>query len=161
MIPPPFVPLDYVPMTMYRLAERYIGIQEVAGTVDNPIIMAMLKLDDPWPEHDEVPWCSAAMNWWAWHLRLPRSKSKLARSWLGVGRGVSLAIARPKNDLVIFQRGGGEQPGPDNMTAPGHVALFSHAEGNRVWVLGGNQGNSVSVSPYQRERVLGVRRLLG
>jgi len=102
------------------------------------------------------------MNWWAWNLRLPRSKSKLARSWLGVGRVVSLATAQPKNDVVIFQRGGGgEQPGPENMTAPGHVALFSYAEGNRIWVLGGNQGNSVSLAPYGRERVLGVRRLLG
>lgn len=44
-------------ITAFDLAKRFIGVKEVKGLVDNPQIMTMLKLDDEWPQHDEVPWC--------------------------------------------------------------------------------------------------------
>ena len=37
----------------FDLAQRFVGIQEVGGQVDNPQIMAMLKLDNSWPEDPE------------------------------------------------------------------------------------------------------------
>lgn len=43
--------------TPYELAQKFLGIKEVAGHIDNPTIMAMLKLDNSWVEHDETPWC--------------------------------------------------------------------------------------------------------
>jgi len=155
-----------MPMTAYTLATRYIGIKEFAGSLDNPVIMAMLKLTSDgqwngWPEHDEVPWCSAFANWIAWNLHLPRSKSLLARSWLGVGIPIDLEDAMPMNDVLIFKRGGGSQPGPDNMTAPGHVGFFGRVEGSKIWTLGGNQSNMVSVAPYPKKNLLGVRRIYG
>ncbi len=158
--------MQYIHLTLYDFAQRDIGIGEFAGGLDNPLLMAMLKLTatdqwNGWPEHDEVPWCSAAMNWWCRYLRLPRSKSLLARSWLGVGRPIDITEAKAMNDVVILKRGGANQPGPENMTAPGHVGCFSRLEGPSVWVLGGNQGNQVSVAPYPKQRILGIRRLLG
>ena len=155
----------YTCLTLFDRASRFIGVKEFAGAIDHPLIMAWLKLtgDDSWtgwPEHDEVPWCSAAVNSWAWDLRLPRSKSLLARSWLGVGRPIPLEEATAKNDIVILKRGGGNQPGPENMTAPGHVGCFAGLEGGNVLVLGGNQGDRVCIAPFPVERVLGVRRLL-
>ena len=50
-------------ITPFELAQRFIGVKEVPGTTDNPQILAMLKLDGEWPEHDEVPWCSAFVNY--------------------------------------------------------------------------------------------------
>lgn len=144
---------------LYFIAERYIGTEEIVGNLDNPLVMAMLKLDAKWPKNDETPWCSAAMNWWAWHLRLPRSKSLRARSWLRVGRSVPLDQAKVGYDVVILKRGKGKQPGPNVIDAPGHVGLFAGLEGNKVMILGGNQGNQVNVSGYTATRVLGVRRL--
>ena len=41
--------------TAYDLAMRYVGVKEVPGTKDNPIVLSMLRLDSKWPEHDEVP----------------------------------------------------------------------------------------------------------
>lgn len=159
-------PDDHVCMTLYDFTSRYIGVKEVAGNLDNPLIMAMLKLTPDgtwtgWPKHDEVPWCSGLINWGAWHLRLPRSKSLLARSWLNVGRPISLEEAQAKNDILIFKRGGGDQPGPEDLAAPGHVALFSGLEGDWILALGGNQGNAISIQGFPGERLLGVRRLLG
>ena len=104
----------------YVVAQRYAGIKEVDGTTSNPQILAMLKLDDTWPEDDSVPWCSAFANYVAWLLRLPRSKILRARSWLLVGEVIDLKNAESGFDVVIiFKRGSGSQPGPDVIDAPG------------------------------------------
>lgn len=148
-----------IPITAYDLALRYVGMEEVSGRTSNPAILAMLKLDNAWPEDDSVPWCSGFMNFIAWQLRLPRSKSLRARSWLRVGTPISLEDAVAGFSVVILKRGGGSQPGPDVIAAPGHVGLYAGVEGAKVLLLGGNQGDSVSIARYATSRVLGVREL--
>jgi len=147
-------------ITAYDLAARCTNLREIEGQMDNPHIMAMLTLDSSWPQDDEVPWCSGFVNWIAWWLRLPRSKSLLARSWLGVGTPVRLVDAEVGFDVAILMRGTGNQPGPENTTAKGHVGFFAGLEAERVMLLGGNQGNAVNIKGYPANRVLGVRRLL-
>ena len=144
----------------FDIAQRFIGIQEVGGSLDNPQIMAMLKLDNQWPEHDEVPWCSGFANYVCWLLHLPRSKDLRARSWLEVGRNVPLSEAQPGFDVVVLKRGRGEQPGPEVINAPGHVGFFAGLDGELIEVLGGNQSDTVKVSRYPKSRLLGVRRLV-
>ena len=148
-------------ITLYDLAQRFVGMKEVPGKEDSPMILAMLRLDGSWPEHDEVPWCSAFLNMVAWLLRLPRSKSLAARSWLKVGRPVLDHEARVGWDVVVLKRGGGDQPGPEvTEGAPGHVGLFAGWEtSDRVLMLGGNQGDTVCVAGFPRSRILGIRRL--
>ena len=145
--------------TAYDLAQRFIGTAEVSGSLHNPQIMAMLRLDNDWPTDDSVPWCSAWVNYIAWLLRLPRSKSLAARSWLSVGRPVKVFDAEAENDVVVLSRGP-SSPGPEVLDAPGHVGFFAGRENESVLVLGGNQGDTVSVAPFPFQRVLGVRRLL-
>lgn len=145
-------------VSVFDLAQRFVGTKEVGGQVDNPMILAMLKLDSSWPENDEVPWCSAFANYICWLARLPRSKSLRARSWLTVGRGISLDDARP-GDIIVLQRGKGEQPGPEVIEAPGHVGFYAGRFGEFIEVLGGNQSDTVKVSRYPKSRLLGVRRL--
>jgi uncharacterized protein (TIGR02594 family) len=142
----------------FLIAQRFVGIKEVKGNLDNPMILAMLNLDVSWPSHDEVPWCSAFANYVAWILRLPRSKSLLARSWLGVGIPIDLSIARADCDIVVIKRGG-DDSGPENMTAPGHVGFYAGRNGNSVMILAGNQGDSVNISNFPLNRILGLRRL--
>lgn len=143
----------------YEIAEQYIGTKEIAGVADNPLVVAMLKLDAGWPESDEVPWCSAFVNWIAWQLNLPRSQSLRARSWLNVGTAVSLGNAEQGMDVVILKRGKGEQPGPEVIKAPGHVGFYSYHGLEYIHLLGGNQGDKVSIGKYKMEDVLDVRRL--
>lgn len=142
----------------FELAERFVGIQEVGGQVDNPQIMAMLKLDNSWPENDEVPWCSAFANYICWLARLPRSKDLRARSWLTIGKGITLDQAVP-GDIIVLQRGSGEQPGPEVIDAPGHVGFYAGRSGELIEVLGGNQSDTVKISRYPKAKLLGVRRL--
>ncbi|KKL67601.1 hypothetical protein LCGC14_2133340 [marine sediment metagenome] len=147
-------------ITAFDIAQVFVGTEEVGGAMDNPQILAMLKLDNNWPENDEVPWCSAFVNYICKLLRLPRSKSLLARSWLEVGKEISLTNAEAGFDVVVLKRGSGSQPGPENTTAPGHVGFYAGHSGNFVQVLGGNQADSVKVSSYDISKILSIRRLI-
>jgi uncharacterized protein (TIGR02594 family) len=118
-------------ITAFDLAQRFIGVKEIAGTASNPQVLAMLQLDASWPKGDDVPWCSAFANYIAWLLRLPRSKSLMARSWLQVGTPIKIEEADAGNDIVILKRGGGDQPGPEVISAPGHVGFFAGIEHDR------------------------------
>ncbi len=142
----------------FDLAQRYVGIEEVGGSLDNPAILAMLRLDNKWPEGDEVPWCSAFTNHICWLARLPRSKDLRARSWLTIGKGINLDKAEP-GDIIVLKRGKGEQPGPEVLDAPGHVGFYAGRFGEFIEILGGNQSDTVKVSRYPTKRLLGVRRL--
>jgi uncharacterized protein (TIGR02594 family) len=155
-----------IQISAYELASRFVGIAEVPGKTANPQILAMLQLDDKWPGDDAVAWCSAFTNYIAWLLRLPRSKHLAAQSWLNIGEVISLDLAEPGFDVVIFERP------PSNVRKrrknrlaftkeypPGHVGFYAGVETNNVLVLGGNQGDSVSIAPYLKSKLLGVRRL--
>ena len=146
-------------VSAYSLAERFIGTTETPGVASNPLVLAMLRLDAQWPSGDDVPWCSAFTNFVAWLLRLPRSKSLAARSWLMVGTPIQLHDATAGFDVVVLKRGKGPQPGADVLDAPGHVGLFAGVEGKHVLVLGGNQGDRVSIERFPITSILGLRRL--
>ena len=149
-------------ITAFDIAQRFIGIDEVPGKESNPAILAMLKLDGDWPKDDKVPWCSAFVNYVCWLLRLPRSKSLRARSWLNVGYAIHADDATPGFDIVILRRGKMPQPGPEIIEAPGHVGFYAgHQTRSIIQLLGGNQGDTVQVSSYDSKRVLGIRRLHG
>lgn len=136
-------------ITPFDLAQRFVGLKEAPGLAkDTPLVLAMLKLDGDWPQHDEVPWCSAFTNFIAWLLRLPRSKSLAARSWLTVGQPIELQDAKVGFDVVVLARNGG-----------GHVGFYAGQDGGTVSVLGGNQADAVNVMAFPISRVLGVRRL--
>jgi len=137
-------------MTLYELAQRFVGVKEITGANDNPLIVWMSQLSNPATADDETPWCSAFVNMCAWILRLPRSKSNAARSWLKVGIPIALPDAEV-GDVVILSRG----------TSPtaGHVGFFAAHEGDSVLLLAGNQNNEVNISVFPIGRILGIRRL--
>jgi uncharacterized protein (TIGR02594 family) len=150
---------NMIQISAFSIAQRFIGIKEAAGVSSNPQILAMLRLDENWPAGDETAWCSAFVNYVAWLLRLPRSKSLAARSWLQVGIPIQLEQAAADSDVVIMQRGDG--PGPEVVNAPGHVGFFAGYDAARgfVQLLGGNQGNAVSITSFPVEHILGIRRI--
>lgn len=152
-----------IQVTAYDIAHRFLGHQEIAGTTDSPLIQWAFTLCGYGPETpDEVPWCSAFAQIPAFLLGLPRSLSAAARSWLQVGSPIDLQAANVGFDVVILKRGQGAQPGPEILKAPGHVGFFAGwaDEGRtRVRVLGGNQGDSVTVAEFPFANVLGFRRL--
>ena len=97
------------------------------------------------PDHDAVPWCASFVNWCVEQAGLKGSDSKLARSWLGWGEPIN--TPRP-GCLVVLERG----PAPQ-----GHVGFFVGATPGFVRLLGGNQGDRVSIDSFSAERVIGLR----
>lgn len=148
-------------ITPYQIALRYVGLREIAGAHDHPFIQWCFSLCTGfgYDTRDEVPWCSAFAQHPAWELHLPRSKSAAARSWLTTGIPIQIADARPGVDVAILKRGHGDQPGPEVLTAPGHVGYFAGWSAGQVLVLGGNQANGVSIAGFPIAQLLGLRRL--
>lgn len=142
-------------MNPFLLAQRFVGeVRELPGDQHHPFVQwshMLCSLGSEQP--DETPWCSSFVNAVCWMLRLPRSKSAAARSWLGIGQGVDLMAARPGFDVVVLKRG--------SNPAAGHVGFYAGYDNatRTVEILGGNQGNNVSIAKFKADDVLGVRRL--
>lgn len=144
-----------ISMTALSLARRFEGIVlERPGEKHHPLIQwwhSLAAVGDG-DAADEVSWCSSFVNGIAWELSLPRSKSAAARSWLKVGRPVSLDEAEPGFDVVVFWR-------VARVGWQGHVGFYAGRDGDRILCLGGNQSNSVTTAAFGSDRLLGVRRL--
>ena len=139
---------------LLKIAVAELGQKEITGPDDNPTIVKYAKeAGFNWVNDDETPWCSIFANWVAMKAGLQRSKKANARSWLLTALNVD--TSPEPGDIVVFWRGS-----PDSWE--GHVAIFFgfSITGERVYCLGGNQGNQVSVSAYSFDNVLGFRRLV-
>lgn len=136
---------------VYGVAESYLGLKEYpSAKKNNPEIVKMFAASGhAWVKDDETPWCSAFVNSVLAQVGIKGTLKLNARSWLDWGLPVELEKAQ-KGDIVVFWRGSKD-------SWKGHVAFYSHHDKDYVYVLGGNQGNKVSLKPYARSRLLGVR----
>jgi len=145
---------------LFTVAQRFTGIKETGGAIlSNPLILAMLRLDASWVQDDQTAWCSAFINFICFVLGVQRSHSLAARSWLLVGTSIPLTDAMVGSDIVILTRGTGKQPGSDVIAAPGHVGFYAGQDEKNVYLLAGNQGDSVNIAPFPKSRILGIRRI--
>lgn len=137
---------------LIQIAAGELGVKEVSGRNNNPVIVKYAKeagfknITD-----DETPWCSIFVNWVCKQAGVQRSGKANARSWLYVG--IPVNNPRP-GDIVIFWR-------DDPESWKGHVGFFMGYTKNlnQVFVLGGNQRNSVSIQAYDADKILGFRSL--
>lgn len=135
-----------------KFAAKELGIREEKDPKENPRILQYGKdTGIGMSEGDETPWCSIFLNWICLKAGFKRSNKANARSWLKVGA----QIQNPEpGDIVIYWR--------DSKTSwKGHVGIFMgySKDDSRIYTLGGNQGNSVSISAYPVNRLLEFRRL--
>ena len=146
----------------YIISRNCIGITEIPGAAEHPAIHWAFDLTgNPQARDDVDAWCGAwqALTSKLAGLPVPVNPAR-ARSWLTVGADIPLANAL-EGDTVILSRGVGLQPGPTVLDAPGHVGrlVAYHLATDTVDLLGGNQGNRVSVAGYPASRILGIRRV--
>ena len=137
-------------MTPFEIAQGYIGTTEGPGPEDNPAIMAMYaSVGHDWVEHDSVAWCAAFVGHCLEKAGLRSTRRLNARSYLDWAIPVDLADAQ-EGDVVVFSRG--------SKSWQGHVGFFVKTTGAMIEVLGGNQSDAVTIQPYAKSRLLGVRR---
>ncbi len=129
-----------------RVARGELGVLEVPGARHAARILEYHATTTLRATTDETPWCSALCNWVFVQTGIPGTGSAAARSWLEWG----CTIEHPRQGcVVILSRG--------LNPASGHVGFYVGREGDRIRLLGGNQGNAVTVASFPASRVLGYR----
>jgi uncharacterized protein (TIGR02594 family) len=135
------------------IARGELGQRDYPGPRHNPRVIEYLNTTGYQANNDETSWCSAFVNWCMLKARQRGTNNAAARSWLTYGQ--ALGSPRPGCIVVLWR----ESPS----SWKGHVGLFEGFDvGNRVRLLGGNQGGGVGwdevcVANFPQERVLGYR----
>jgi len=158
--------------TAFDIAMKELGTAEIFGDShrnggDNVRIVEYHAATSLRAQSDEVPWCASFVNWCLKKASLSGTNSARARSFLTWGVTVSLEKAE-RGDIVVLSRNdarGSHRNGGTNAQF-GHVGFFAGQEGKSVLILGCNQSNKVSISPYPTShgnhgfRILSIRRAI-
>jgi uncharacterized protein (TIGR02594 family) len=124
-----------------------LGQCEGPGNTANPRIVGYYaRAGHAEVRHDETAWCAAFVGAMLETAGYACSRSLLARSYLNWG--FALTVGRP-GAVAVFRRG--------TDAAAGHVAFWLGETGGRVQVLGGNQGDAVSITTMLKTDLLGLR----
>lgn len=129
------------------LAER--GIREIPGRLDNArIVEYLMTTTYPIPFHhiDEIPWCSAFVNWCCVQCNIPGTNSAWSQSWIEDDWGVE--CDEEVGAVVVFQWN------PNS----GHTAIIKDVAADGIYCVGGNQRNSVCISFFGRTYIRGYRK---
>lgn len=128
-------------------ALKLYGTQEKPGGANNPAIVAWAnECRIPGYNADSIPWCGLFLAVVAKRAGKPVIDSPLwARSWAKWGTASPDAAL---GDVLVFVREGG-----------GHVGLYVGEDSACYHVLGGNQGDAVSIRRLAKSRCIAVRRL--
>lgn len=126
-------------------AEKHIGTREIKGPGHEPKILTWWKaIRRGGIKDDETPWCAAFVGGMLEAVGITSSRFESATSYLDWG----VKLDQPAvGCIVVLGRDGG-----------GHVGFCvgQDNQGNLL-LLGGNQGDAVSVAAFLRSRVLGYR----
>lgn len=131
---------------IYQIAADEIGVNEASNPDRIKEYEASTTLPDESIDAVKTPWCAAFVTWVLSQADLKSTNSAWAKSYLNWG----LEIDNPVRGCVaILQRG----------VANGHAAFFVRFSDDKksVFLLGGNQSNSVCVQTYPADKVLGYR----
>lgn len=129
-----------------ELAREKIGQREIKGPKHNGWIAAAWgRLGAKWFNDDETPWCGlfvADCLERAGRKILPAAEFPRALAWAKWGQPCTPMVGA----VVVFQRQGG-----------GHVGFLVGQSEENYYVLGGNQGDMVSIAPIAKARAVAIR----
>ena len=129
-------------------AEKHIGLKELTGSNDHPLLLSWwITLGAKYLY--KQAWCGTFVAHCMKIAGYPIPKHWYrAKDWLNWGHSV---IEPVYGCVAVFTRDGG-----------GHVGFVVGKDSlGRVMVLGGNQGNAVSIKPFDKSRVAGYRLPVG
>jgi len=129
-------------------AKSYLGLSEVPGKKHNLKILEWWKAIRATFMDDETPWCAGFVGGVLEECGIKSSRSASARSYLSWG----VRISDPcEGCIVVFWRGA-----PSGWS--GHVGfVVGRDDMGNLMVLGGNQGDQVSIQGFSNMRVLDFR----
>lgn len=129
-------------------ARKSQGVRETPGPKHTAAILRFWVQVRSAITNDETPWCAAFVGGVLEAVGILSTRSAAARSYLKWGIGLEAAVP---GCLAVFWRGSVDG-------GSGHVAFVVGQDvRGRLLCLGGNQGDAVSIAPFERNRVLGFR----
>jgi len=135
-------------LTWMRIARSYLGTHEIHGDQDNPKIVELFALaGHAWVKDDETAWCAAFVGGVLAKAGLRGSGKLSARSYEGWGT----PLAQPIYGCIgVKSRSGGA-------AWQGHVGFVVAASADQIVLLGGNQGDAVSIAAFKRHEFTAFR----
>ncbi len=128
-------------------AWREYGQREIAGNRHNSRITSFFKeLGHEKFARDETAWCAAFVGACLERSEYPSTRSLMARSYASYGNE-----SQSENIGAVAVLSRGSNP------ALGHVGFLLGWSDDRLWLLGGNQSNAVTVAPFDRDRLVALR----
>ena len=125
------------------------GTIEAPGKANNPLILKWAKSIGLGRVYkaDSVAWCGLTVAYAAaqagWD-HAPRGNALWARNWAAWGNSAETPMLA---DVLVFIRKGG-----------GHVGLYVGEDAKAFHVIGGNQGDAVTIKRIAKSRLLAARR---
>ena len=130
-------------------AYKLLGIKETLGKDNNPTILKwaeVLGLKNVYTS-DEIPWCGLFLSYVCHKAGKEVVKDPLwARNWVKFGTKETTAML---GDILVFSRGNS-----------GHVGIYVGEDEKAYHVLGGNQGDMVSIVRITKVRCISIRRTI-
>ena len=123
-----------------KIAKKEIGVREIVGGQHNSRVLEYHATTSGKYSTDEIPWCGSFVNWvmlQAGHTTTMKYPER-AKAWRKFGTKIGGPVF---GSIAIKNRRGG-----------GHVGfVIGKSKGGKyLYILGGNQGNMVSVRRYER-----------
>lgn len=127
-------------------ALKCFGIKEITGKENNPLLIQWAhEIGIKNYNSDEIPWCGLFV---AYIVKMTGRSVVInplwARNWAKWGVESKVAML---GDILVFSRNSG-----------GHVGLYVGEDKSAYHVLGGNQGDSVSIVRILKSRCIAIRR---
>lgn len=138
-----------------RAARAKLGTREAAGAANNPTIMGWAKklgtkVLGMVYNADSVPWCGLFVATCLAEDGIPAAPIAVrAKSWAAWGQNLAEDRLAP-GAVLVFERTGG-----------GHVGFYVGENGTSYQVLGGNQGDRVSLVWIAKNRCIARRWPIG
>ena len=137
--------MDQPPWLQAAWAE--FGVREIPGKEDAPEILRYFRdAGDMNVETEATPWCAAFLGAMLKRAGYAGTGSLLARSYLDWGDRLDDARF---GAVAVLSRG-------DDPNA-GHVGFLLSDTNGKLYLLGGNQGDAVTVASFDKARLLGLR----
>ncbi|KHA63447.1 TIGR02594 family protein [Sphingomonas sp. Ant20] len=133
-----------------RHAWSLLGTREIVGRTHNNALIAFLNSARKWNgviwKDDEMPWCGGFVAACLVAIGVePVKIAARAKSWAAWGNRLRPERVAP-GAVLVFDRPGG-----------GHVGFYVGEDETAYHVLGGNQGNAVSITRIAKSRLTASR----
>ena len=138
--------MDWPVWAEIAFREMLSGVHEVPGLEHHPRILEYHQATGLGATDDETPWCAAFVGWCLRMAMVEGTGRANARSYVNWGKRCDARLG----GIAVLWRG---QPNGWQ----GHVGFLVGEESGNLLILGGNQGDAVSIRSYPSDRLLGYR----